>query len=121
MEYPAFSFSRNGGPAIESIPAGIPLSNGTGYTAADIDGIERLYSQAPKRNGLHSELGRLREGSISNSNLYQQHPLERPSHRLGQHIGNCYLLLDSSPSTSARCDDDPDWDFIGLDVDRWLG
>ena len=47
MEYPAFSFSRNGGPAIESIPAGIPLSNLTGYTAADIDGIERLYSQAP--------------------------------------------------------------------------
>jgi Astacin (Peptidase family M12A)/Divergent InlB B-repeat domain len=47
MEYPAFSFSRNGGPAIESIPAGIPLSNPTGYTAADIDGIERLYSNAP--------------------------------------------------------------------------
>ena len=47
MEYPAFAFSRNGGPAIESIPAGIPLSNLTGYTTADIDGIERLYSQAP--------------------------------------------------------------------------
>src|SRR4029077_332603 len=27
MESPPFSFSRNGGPAIESIPAGIPLSN----------------------------------------------------------------------------------------------
>jgi len=48
MEYPAFSFSRNGGPAIESIPAGIPLSNQTGYTATDIDGIERLYGNAPK-------------------------------------------------------------------------
>jgi hypothetical protein len=47
MEYPAFSFSRNGGPAIESIPAGIPLSNQTGYTATDIDGIERLYGNAP--------------------------------------------------------------------------
>ena len=47
MEYPAFSFSRNGGPAIESIPAGIPLSNLTGYTATDIDGIERLYGDAP--------------------------------------------------------------------------
>ena len=47
MEYPAFSFSRNGGPAIESIPAGIPLSNLTGYTSADIDGIERLYGSAP--------------------------------------------------------------------------
>jgi hypothetical protein len=47
MEYPAFSFSRNGGPAIESIPAGIPLSNLTGYSATDIDGIERLYGSAP--------------------------------------------------------------------------
>ena len=47
MEYPAFSFSRNGGPAIESIPPGIPLSNYNGYTAADIDGIERLYGKAP--------------------------------------------------------------------------
>jgi hypothetical protein len=48
MEYPAFSFSRNGGPAIESIPAGIPLSNLIGYTAGDIDGIERLYGDATK-------------------------------------------------------------------------
>jgi hypothetical protein len=47
MEYPAFSFSRNGGPAIESIPPGIPLSNYNGYTTADIDGIERLYGKAP--------------------------------------------------------------------------
>ena len=47
MEYPPFSFSRNGGPAIESIPAGIPLSNYNGYSTADIDGIERLYSNAP--------------------------------------------------------------------------
>ncbi len=48
MEYPAFSFSRNGGPAIESIPAGIPLSNFIGYTTTDIDGIERLYGSATK-------------------------------------------------------------------------
>ena len=47
MEYPAFSFSRNGDPAIESIPAGIPLSNPNGYSAADIDGIKRLYGAAP--------------------------------------------------------------------------
>jgi hypothetical protein len=47
MEYPAFAFSRNGGPAIESIPAGIPLSNQNGFTATDIDGIERLYGSAP--------------------------------------------------------------------------
>ena len=47
MEYPAFSFSRNGEPCIESIPAGIPLSNSTGYSAADIDGILRLYGAIP--------------------------------------------------------------------------
>ncbi len=47
MEYPAFSFSRNGEPCIESIPAGIPLSNPNGYSAADIDGIDRLYGAIP--------------------------------------------------------------------------
>jgi astacin len=47
MHYIPFAFSRNGGPAIESIPAGIPLSNYVGYTAADIDGIKRLYGAAP--------------------------------------------------------------------------
>jgi len=47
MEYPAFSFTRNGIPAIETIPAGIPLSNPNGYSAADIDGISRLYGAIP--------------------------------------------------------------------------
>ena len=47
MEYPAFSFTRNGGPAIDSIPAGMPLSNGAGYSAADIEGVERLYGAPP--------------------------------------------------------------------------
>ena len=47
MEYPAFSFTRNGLPAIETIPAGIPLSNPNGYSAADIDGIDRLYGAIP--------------------------------------------------------------------------
>jgi hypothetical protein len=47
MEYPAFSFSRNGEPCIESIPAGIPLSNQNGYSASDIDGIDRLYGAIP--------------------------------------------------------------------------
>jgi hypothetical protein len=47
MEYPAFSFSRNGEPCIETIPAGMPLSNPNGYSAGDIDGIERLYGVVP--------------------------------------------------------------------------
>ncbi len=47
MEYPAISFSRNGEPCIETIPAGMPLSNPNGYSAADIDGIKRLYGAIP--------------------------------------------------------------------------
>ncbi len=47
MEYPAFSFSRNGEPCIESIPAGMPLSNPNGYSAGDVDGIDRLYGAIP--------------------------------------------------------------------------
>jgi len=49
MEYPAFSFTRNGGPVIESIPPGMPLSNLVGYSAADIEGIERLYGAPPTK------------------------------------------------------------------------
>jgi len=55
MNYPAFSFSRNGGPVLESIPAGMPLGSVDGwpaqtspdYSAADKEGIERLYGAAP--------------------------------------------------------------------------
>ena len=55
MEYPSFSFSRNGGPVIETIPPGIPLSGSEGvpvptnpdYSAADKEGIERLYGAPP--------------------------------------------------------------------------
>lgn len=47
MHYIPFAFTRNGGPVIESIPPGISLSNTTGYTAADIDGVLRLYGAAP--------------------------------------------------------------------------
>lgn len=47
MMYIPFAFSRNGGPVLETIPAGMPLSNLSGYTAADIDGVKRLYGGAP--------------------------------------------------------------------------
>jgi Astacin (Peptidase family M12A)/Abnormal spindle-like microcephaly-assoc'd, ASPM-SPD-2-Hydin len=47
MEYPALSFSRNGGPPLDSIPPGMPLSNSVGYSAADVEGIMRLYGVAP--------------------------------------------------------------------------
>jgi astacin len=47
MHYIPYAFSRNGGATIESIPAGMPLSNLTGYSVADIDTIKRLYGAAP--------------------------------------------------------------------------
>jgi Astacin (Peptidase family M12A)/Abnormal spindle-like microcephaly-assoc'd, ASPM-SPD-2-Hydin len=47
MEYPAFSYSSNGGPPLDSIPPGMPLSNLVGYSAADVEGIMRLYGVAP--------------------------------------------------------------------------
>jgi Astacin (Peptidase family M12A)/Divergent InlB B-repeat domain/IPT/TIG domain len=47
MHYGPFGFSKAGLPVIESIPAGIPLSNDTGYSDGDIDQIERLYGAAP--------------------------------------------------------------------------
>jgi hypothetical protein len=48
MHYIPYAFSRNGGAVLESIPPGIPLSNYVGYTAADIDGIARMYGAAPQ-------------------------------------------------------------------------
>jgi hypothetical protein len=47
MHYASFDFSKAGLPVLESIPAGIPLSNNTGYSAGDIDQVERLYGVTP--------------------------------------------------------------------------
>ncbi|MGA3042136.1 MAG: M12 family metallopeptidase, partial [Bryobacteraceae bacterium] len=47
MHYPAFSFTKNNLPVLESIPAGIPLSNTVGYSAGDVDSIKRLYGFTP--------------------------------------------------------------------------
>ena len=49
MEYGAFDLSKAGLPVIESIPPGMPLSNDSGYSAGDIDGVERLYGAAPSK------------------------------------------------------------------------
>ncbi|MFN7996430.1 MAG: M12 family metallopeptidase [Bryobacteraceae bacterium] len=46
MHYPPFSFTKNNLPVLESIPAGIPLSNNNGYSVGDIDTIRRLYGAA---------------------------------------------------------------------------
>lgn len=47
MHYPPFSFTKNNLPVLESIPAGIPLSNQVGYSAGDLDTVERLYGLTP--------------------------------------------------------------------------
>jgi len=55
MQYPSYSLSRNGGPVIETIPAGIPLQGTDGvpgagnqdYSAGDKEAIDRLYGAAP--------------------------------------------------------------------------
>ena len=47
MEYSAFVFTKNNLTVLESIPPGIPLSNPTGYSAGDIDTIQRLYGRTP--------------------------------------------------------------------------
>ena len=55
MQYPSFTDSRNGGPVIETIPAGIPLQGVEGlpgagnqdYSAGDKEAIDRLYGHAP--------------------------------------------------------------------------
>ena len=47
MHYSAWNFTKNGNPTLESIPAGMPLSNNTGYSAGDIDAIKRLYGTVP--------------------------------------------------------------------------
>ena len=55
MQYPSFTLSRNGGPVIETIPAGIPLQGTEGvpgagnqdYSAGDKESILRLYGHAP--------------------------------------------------------------------------
>jgi len=47
MHYSAWQFTKNGAPTMESIPAGMPLSNNTGYSASDIDAIKVLYGSVP--------------------------------------------------------------------------
>ena len=50
VEYPAYEFSTDGNPTLETIPAGIPLAygdNNNGYSAGDIDSIRRMYGAAP--------------------------------------------------------------------------
>jgi astacin len=49
MEYFAFNLTADGVQTRQTIPAGIPLSNTTTYTAGDIDELRRLYGATPTR------------------------------------------------------------------------
>ena len=47
-------------------------------------------------------------------------PTPTPTPSYGQHIRHGRLLHESSPWPSAKCDDDPDWHCVGLNLDRRL-
>ena len=55
MQYLPYTFTRNGGPVIETIPPGIPMANAEGvpgnatvdYSAGDKEAIDRLYGAPP--------------------------------------------------------------------------
>jgi astacin len=49
MEYGPTTFTKNGEPTVESIPAGIRVSDLGVYTAGDLDAIKRLYGFAPAK------------------------------------------------------------------------
>jgi astacin len=50
MHYGAFDFSKDGlAPAMETVPAGIPLGQRAGLSPGDLDAIHRLYGATPSR------------------------------------------------------------------------
>jgi hypothetical protein len=48
MHYSATSFARQGQPVMETIPPGIAIGARNAYSAADVEGIKRLYGAAPQ-------------------------------------------------------------------------
>ncbi len=50
MHYGAFDFSSDGIlPAMETVPAGIPVGQRAGLSAGDLDTVQRMYGAAPKQ------------------------------------------------------------------------
>ena len=60
MHYGAFFFSRNGRPTIETIPPGMVIGEAEGLSAGDIDGVSRLYGQAPTKTTISTNPAGLR-------------------------------------------------------------
>lgn len=54
MHYGATSFSKNGKPTIETIPAGIPIGQRSGLSTGDISAINKLYPSRMVYFGLSS-------------------------------------------------------------------
>jgi hypothetical protein len=49
MHYTSTEFSREGGQTLETIPPGIAIGQRIGYSAADLEGIRRLYGAPPQQ------------------------------------------------------------------------
>ncbi len=47
MHYGPYTFTKDGEPTLETIPAGMPISELGDYSAGDIDAVLRLYGRAP--------------------------------------------------------------------------
>ena len=106
-----------------------PLGNGTaagsnwtltGLSLSDRTELlhprSRLLSQRlPKRLGEHHGIrAECFYCWAANPNTYAD------TASFGQHIRHCHLLHESDPSPSAKCDDDPDWYYVGLNLDQRL-
>ncbi len=54
MHYAPFSFSVDGKQAMESVPSGIPMGQGVGMNAGDLDAVSRKYGQIPTQTTISS-------------------------------------------------------------------
>lgn len=54
MQYGPFGFSVDGKQAMESAPPGIPMGEGTGMNAGDLDAVNRMYGSLPTQTTIAS-------------------------------------------------------------------
>ena len=54
MHYSPFSFSVDGRQAMESVPSGIPMGQGVGMNAGDLDAVSRKYGRVPSQTTISS-------------------------------------------------------------------
>ena len=106
-----------------------PLGNGTAagsnwtLTGLSLSTGQNIYIRARGyyRSGLSNGSESITE-SVRNA-FFGCRPTPTPTPTptsFGKHIRHCHLLHESDPSPSAKCDDDPDWHFVGLNLVRRL-